>query len=259
MESLGKLSTQQDEIAFANEVAESYMKEDDERVEKSYGVKKQTAYTRIATRFDGLDDAVLAAYSRLLIEGRQMDVPRPLPNALCSLLLSEAARCPVTFLISLMLLDLIETRTTYGKDDHQKQYTWKSMLMHDNAPLLPVPGRGAGTQSLGKHPMAGGGTVTLGSQIATNSEHNMTRDRIVSIASIWLAHFLAKRSPASPVPYFIVKSVSGAWVQNQAPKPDKGAELVKGIRGALQARACSASCLIGGTKVLYVDLKGMPA
>ena len=101
---------------------------------------KLPSYTRKALRVSQLDDRAAAAWSRRLLTGAESCGECPeLASTLCSLFISEVARAPATFLISLMLLDLVETATTYGSGG-AKTYTWKSMLMYGNERKIPGSG-----------------------------------------------------------------------------------------------------------------------
>lgn len=212
---------------------------------------KLPAYTRKALRVAELSDWVAAAKSRLLLGGdaHACDGCPELASSVCSLFLAEAKRAPPTFLISLMLLDLVETSTTYGKGG-AKTYTWKSMLMHD---VSGVPGRGDGVKTLGKHPMAGAGTAILGRAMLEGKGGNVVTDRAISVMSVWLAHYLQQRNPK--LEYFIIEGQKGGWSpQLKREKPDD--LLKKDCTQALVQRGAGFSCLIGGTTVGYENVKG---
>lgn len=217
------------------------------------------SYTRKAQRVEDMDDRQAALICRNLIEnnGDCNECPE-LACSLCSLLISEAHRTPETFVISLMLLDLIETGTTYGQGG-LKTYTWKSMLMY-GIDGIDIPGRGNGMKALGKHPMVGTGTVAMGAQLhCFEARSNIVKDRVISIMAVWLAHYMAKNH--SGFTFFIVKMDGHQpWTAPRQPEMDGGS---KGLRGncfkAVKARCQSSALLIGGTTVLYEDLEGNPA
>ena len=149
------------------------------------------AYSRKALRIGEVEDRVAAHWSRNLLQGIGDCHECPeLASSLCSLFIAEVHRVPEMFVLSLMLLDLVETATTYGSGGG-KTYTWKSMLMHDTT---GIPGRGSGMKGLAKHPMAGLGTVKLGKDLYGYGSGgvNEVRDRVISIMSVWLAHYMTK-------------------------------------------------------------------
>jgi hypothetical protein len=220
---------------------------------------KLPSYTRKALRIGDLDDVLAASLCRSLLadsETKCEECPE-LVASLCALMLCEAHRCPATFAITLMLLDLVESRTTYGQGG--KVYTWKSMLMY-GVDGDEIPGRGTGHKELGKHPMAGAETVTLGNLLFANTSGvNLVRDRVISILSIWSAHYLQKAYPAPKFKYFIVRADGGhgAWVGKRSPTLDNGATILKkALRTGVTERVNGPQLMIGGTTVGYQNLEG---
>lgn len=227
---------------------------------------RMPAYSRKALRVAHLDDAAAAQATRLLLAGVGdcRDCPE-LASTLVSLFVAESYRSAgqAVFPITLMLLDLVQTHTSYGQGG-EKTYTWKSMLMHhgENSKLdFDIPGRSAGKkQTLGKHPMAGVNTATMGRGLFRYDNDNASRDRVISIMSVWLAHYLAKKYPkVSPnnFEYFIISDKSGhpgMQVPSKQKDQKKADEtLEKACRDALRLRCTTLDCLIGGTTVYYVD------
>jgi hypothetical protein len=214
------------------------------------------SYTRKALRLslDEIDDRAAAFACRGLIQGLNTcdDCPE-LACSLASLLVSEAHRAPVTFIVTLMLLDLIETTTTYGRDKH---YTWKSMLMYGTS---GIEGRGPGFHAHAKHPMVAAHTVTLGGQLSVYTAQNAVRDKIISITSIWLAHYMQKAYPTFT--FFILRNDGPqAWNGPIMGPARDFAQAERNLRRncatAIQARVQSSALLIGGTTVYYQDLAG---
>ncbi len=241
-----------------------------ERFDRSIGmdVDNLNSYTRKALRLDytraslslgQMSDREAAMRTRGLLNGiGDCDDCFELASSVCSLFLSEAARLPATFLISLMLLDLVETSTTYGKGG-AKRYTWRSMLMYGNPVDVPVPGRGGGTKVLGKHPMAGQGTVIQGNALTLlDRGDNLVRDRVISIMTVWLAHYLAKLFGPKGFAYYIVDAPKHTpWTGPRSPELNKGdEELKKACRAAVSERCKHNNLLIGGTTVQYENTAG---
>ena len=223
------------------------------------GIKPELpSYTRKALRVGDLDDVLAASMCRSLLKDSETSCSAcpEIAATFCSLFICEAHRVPATFVISLMLLDLVETRTTYGKGG-LKTYTWKSMLMY-GVNGSEIPGRGTGVKPLGKHPMAGEGTVVAGNLLFTaNSGINLVRDRVISILSVWLTHFLAKKY--TKFQYFIIKSDAphAAWTGKRADRMDQSSNsLKKACKEGVVARCKSTDVLIGGTTVEYQNLTG---
>lgn len=214
-----------------------------------------TAYSKKALRVAHLSDQDAAAQSRLLLGGNAhagADCPE-LASSLCSLFIAEAHRVPETFVIAIMLLDLVETSTTYGKNG-AKTYTWRSMLSHDTD---GIPGRGKGVKVQGKHPMAAAGTVDLGHVMTIRPENNMVADHAISVMSVWLAHYLAKNN--RDCSYFIIEGAKGSWTpQTISDSPeDKGNFILNQYcRKAVRARASDFAVQIGGTTVQYENIAG---
>lgn len=236
---------------FVAELGNVFKKQDQEM-----GIDpKLPSYTRKGLRVGDLDDRVAANICRQLLAGADIDCAKcpELASTLCALFVCEANRCKETFLISLMLLDLIETNTTYGKGG-VKQYTWKSMLMyHPSDEIEPlIIGRGPGHKEQGKHPMAGENTVKLALDISNYKGDNMVRDRVVSIMSVWLGHYMAKNH--SGYTFFIVAEKKWTGVKAEVCIENRG--LLTYSQQALQARAQQLECLIGGTTLYYENLGG---
>lgn len=213
------------------------------------------SYTRKALRLRDIDDYTAAATCRNLLGGAEIDCTgcSELVSTLCALFISEANRCKWTFVISLMLLDLIETRTTYGKGG-LKHYTWKSMLMyHPSDEKTPVIiGRGKGYKRLGKHPMTGEGTVNLAMDLENYKGDNMVRDRIVSIMAVWLGHYMAKTH--TQYNYFIVDEKKWSGVKAKVDLPNR--TLKNFCADGVRQRAQKLDCMIGGTTISYENLLG---
>ncbi len=214
------------------------------------------SYTRKALRIGDLDDREAAAISRGLLQGTvDCGECEELASSVCALFISESHRVPAMFAISLMLLDLVETSTTYGSGGG-KRYTWKSMLMYNTG---GIPGRGGGLKVLGKHPMAGLGTVALGARLFTyNDGDNLVRDRTVSILSVWLTHYLALKYGGEGYTYFIVDAPGHTkWTGRRMPEVTGGnAHLSTACRNAIRDRCTSLAVQIGGTTVYYENLAG---
>jgi len=224
------------------------------KMDKKSGIDpKLPAYTKKAQRVAHINDRLVATKSRLLLQGDEHacdDCPE-LASSLCSLFIAEAYRASETFVIGLMLLDLIETGTTYGKGG-AKTYTWQSMLSHD---VSGIPGRGDGMKTLGKHPMAGAGTAANGRGMMAGKGGNEVADRAISIMSVWLSHYLAPRNRECK--YFILEGTKGSWTaQSQRAKEDD--LLRKDCLNAVANRASDFGVKIGGTTVQYEDIAGNP-
>ena len=219
---------------------------------------KLSSYSRKALRIGEVEDRVAAHWSRNLLQGLDECHSCPeLASTLCALFISEVHRVPQMFALSLMLLDLVETATTYG-DDGGKTYTWKSMLMHDTSKIL---GRSPGQKGLAKHPMAGSGTVKLGKDLFGygSGTTNVVRDRVISIMSVWLTHYMTRHhGEGGKYKFFIVWTKSRpTWTGSLAgslKKPDQF--LQKNCTQAVQQRVSNPSCLIGGTEVTYETVDG---
>jgi len=218
---------------------------------------RQSVYTRKALRIREMSDVYAAHKSRQLLQGIGSANECPeLASSLCALLVCEAHRSRPTFAISLMLLDLVQTSTTYGRGG-AKTYTWKSMLMHHNdAQDFVIEGRGTDRRSrpLAKHPMAGTGTAKWGKNIVYGA--NPVVDRILSIASVWFAHFHARRFDRFD--FFIIKQ---GTLGNSGPKQtrfvrDNDGWLQRLCGHAIGLRLATLDLLIGGTTVYYEDVEG---
>jgi hypothetical protein len=220
-------------------------------------------YTRKALRVARFDDRTLAIWSRRILHGEADCSGCPeLASSIAALFIAEAHRSEsqAVFAISLMLLDLVETATTYGAGG-AKTYTWGSMLMHHLEGQVdphPIPGRGRGLQLLGKHPMAGAGTAAGGRGMFSWLTDNPTRDRAVSIMSVWLAHYMAKYNSqhrGTNFTFFIVSDErAGAARQAVLSKADEG--LRDNLRRAVAHRCRELTLLIGGTTVYYENIAG---
>jgi hypothetical protein len=218
------------------------------------------AYTKKALRvmsIETMTDQYAANQSRLLLSGEPTagaNCPE-LACSLCSLFISEASRAPETFAVAIMLLDLIETSTTYGLGG-EKMYTWRSMLSHDTT---HIPGRSAGEKIQGKHPMAARGSAEYARKMDIESTTpNMVMARSVSILSVWLAHYLKKKH--AEYEYFIVKGIKGEVVKQvlvRESEHDKGHFMLKtACRKAVQDRVGDFTVKIGGTTVQYENIGG---
>lgn len=219
---------------------------------------KLPSYTKKALRVYHLDDRAAAIISRNILQGlSDCGQFTELPSSLCALLLCEGARVPETFTITMMLLDLIETNTTYGKGG-LKMYTWKSMLMYGVNGTY-IPGRGNGIKSLGKHPMTGQGTVDLGNKIHifNTGLTNIVLDRIISITSVWLVHYMTKNSPKIFEFFIVADTGHKIWQNNRMGELGHGDQSLKAnCRKAIKARSNNLNLLIGGTTVYYENIAG---
>jgi hypothetical protein len=83
---------------------------------------------------------------------------------------------------------------------------------------------------------------------------NMVRDRIVSIMSVWLAHYMAKEHSGKGYNFFIVSEKR--WTGEKAPRAKGNQILRANCLAGVAARARSLDCLIGGTTVYYEDIEG---
>lgn len=215
------------------------------------------AYSKKALRVDNLTDEAAANRCRSLLNNSSTscdDCPE-IASSFCSLFVAEAHRAPKTFVISLMLLDAVETRTTYGVEG-KKTYTWKSMLMHskDETSTLDVPGRSTGVKMLAKHPMAGVNTVKLSKDMLNWKTDNAVRDRVVSLMSLWLAHYLQKID--STRKYYLLRTDKSAKEKiRRSNKPDD-LKLVDLCKDALATRCSTYACQIGGTSIEYRNTTG---
>lgn len=217
-----------------------------------------SSYSRKALRLHEVDDRVAAQWSRNLLQGLDECHSCPeLAATLCALFISEVHRVPEMFVLGLILLDLVETATTYG-DDGGKRYTWKSMLMHDTSKIV---GRGPGMKGLAKHPMAGTGTVKLGKDLFGYGSGgiNVVRDRAISLLSVWLAHYMTKNhGNGGQYRFFIVWAMGHPnWTGSLAGPLKKSAQMLQtNCTQAVQQRATNPACLIGGTEVSYETVDG---
>lgn len=253
---LGK--ERKDVQAAIKTIADAYKKIDDEELHLD---PDWSVYTRKALRVlyvHEMTETYAAQKSRELLQGLGTAHECPeLANTLVALFVCEAHRSPATFAISLMLLDLVETSTTYGRGG-EKTYTWKSMLMHHvNDQSFAISGRGSSSSKpLGKHPMAGAGTASLGRNLVFGQ--NMVSDRVISIAAVWLAHYETRT--ASWFDFFIIQKGK----LGQTTKKDKQTKWKKENDGWLQSicghaighRLATLNLLIGGTTVYYEDIDG---
>lgn len=220
------------------------------------------AYTKKALRVDNLTDEAAASRSRSLLNDSDTDCTDcpEIASSFCSLFVPEANRAPKTFVISLMLLDAVETGTTYGVEG-KKVYSWKSMLMHskDETVELDVPTRAKGVKLLAKHPMAGLNTVKLGKDMMNWGTDNAVRDRVVSLMSLWLAHYLQKVD--SQKTYYLLRSGKDDKAEDikSFRKTKSDADLLKMCKAAIELRCNTYACLIGGTSIGYRDLQGKSA
>jgi hypothetical protein len=237
-----------------------------ERDEKEYGLNpKLPSYTRKGLRVKDLDDGTAVLICRSLISGSDdCGGCEEIPCSLASLLLGEGRRSSITFVISLMLLDLIETRTTYGKGG-EKHYTWKSMLMYDTD---KIPGRGDTKKGWAKHPMVGPGSKAHGDvgNVLDGSKANPVANKSLSIMSAWLAHYLQKKFGPEPNPkykYYLLREDGSSLTHQPTPQQfgrtidDKGNRVLRqACSDAVAQRYASSGLLIGGTTVEYEGLDG---
>lgn len=228
--------------------------------DRGYDVKKEPVYTRKARRVEKVY-ASAATMARQLLWGHDSgdDDAVELANTMAGLLISEGgidrdASKGGVFMTSFMLLDLIERQVPYGQNG--QRYTWASMLMHAGRPDQPapneIPGRKPkpGDQRLGrvaKHPMAGLGTVQMGKTISQNTA-NEARNRIVSIATAWLANYLAEKDDDKSFEYFYVRSVKRDITQKTASVLKPYEHLRQLSLLAMQTRAVSTACLLRGDR-----------
>jgi hypothetical protein len=227
------------------------------------------AYTRKALRatltMKDFDDRAAAAQCRQLLLDSDTDCTNcpELASTFLSLFVAEASRRHEIFLVSLMLLDLVETATTYGDE---KKYTWKSMLMYGNG-AMDIPGRSKGVKELGKHPMSGKGTVEDANKMFIGTcGTNLVRDRVISLMAVWTAHYLALKQKDAV--WYIIQADKAhePWTgARHEPKlrakggPDKNDTMVLSqCRKAVAARADNPNRIIGGTTVEYVKLSEIP-
>ncbi|MBB5463442.1 hypothetical protein [Paraburkholderia sp. Cpub6] len=234
---------------------------------RGFDPKAQTVYTRKARR-------VAKVYSTAATKARQLlwgqtsgdDDAVELANTIAGLLISEGGADRDksgggVFMATFMLLDLIEKQICYGLNG--QYYTWASMLMHagaSDAQPAPddIPGRSAKsglTRKMAKHPMAGFGTVNMGKSIAQNNA-NEARNRVISIATAWLANYLAEHDTESDYKYVFIRSLKRDVTPKTPTRLKSYAHLRDVSRLALQTRAVSTSCLLTGSKtkeIGYLD------
>jgi len=226
-------------------------------------------YHRKALRLDQMTDIEAASRCRALLLDSNHDCAAcpELASSCASLFIAEANRAPRTFVISLMLLDLIESGASYGIADNKK-YTWISMLAHSKKTgpdmnVIDIRGRTQNkTIPLAKHPMAGLNTVSLAKSLDNWGTDNASRDRVVSLMSIWIGLYLKATQPGD---YYLLRTTSkvavkeqvketGKTVNKQANKP-LTERLSQLAGGALQQRVGTAGKLVnGGPNLPYMDL-----
>jgi hypothetical protein len=138
------------------------------------------------------------------------------------------------------------------------------MLMHGRSaePATNIPGRSkpATSRLSGKHPMAAAGTVRMGDQIRNTGMDNKARNRVVSIASAWLANYLAEEDAGGRWTYYVVsQKTSKEWTKG-TPKPGKAdPTLLSDIGRALNSRLTDCNRMLTGTKrIRYTDQDGRP-
>jgi hypothetical protein len=233
---------------------------------RNFDTKKETVYTRKARRVEKVYSTA-ATKARQLLWGYASgdDNAIELANTIAGLLISEGGidrdkSGGGVFMATFMLLDLIEKQICYG---HNGQFfTWASMLMHAGTEAQPapdeIPGRskkkGAG-RKLAKHPMAGFGTVVMGKTLPQNSA-NEARNRIISVATAWLANFLAERDRDNNYRYVYISEKRRDITPKTPVTLKPYAHLRDVSRIALQTRAVSTSCLLTGSKgkeIGYLD------
>ena len=209
------------------------------------------------------EDAASRCRSLLMDSNTDCSACPEIASSFCSLFVAEAHRAPRTFLVSLMLLDLVQSQTTYGVDGGKK-YTWKSMLAHSTAKgeAINVEGRGQNKGiKLAKHPMAGIGTVNLSNQMDNWGVDNAVRDRVVSLMSIWVGHYLQKTHADRT--YYLLRTGDKSNIKGQVGKiklSDKKCdlELLEQCKGAVTQRCLTPGVLIGGTSLDYMNFEGEP-
>ena len=222
-------------------------------------------YHKKALRVGDMTDEDAASRCRSLLVDSNTDCSAcpEIASSFCSLFVAEAHRAPRTFLISLMLLDLVESHTTYGVDGG-KRYTWKSMLAHSTAKgeAINVEGRGQNKGiKLAKHPMAGIGTVNLSNQMDNWGVDNAVRDRVVSLMSIWVGHYLQGKHADRR--YYLLRTGDKSKIKDQVAKIDISEkkldmELLEQCKGAVAQRCLTPGVLIGGTTLEYLNFAGDP-
>jgi len=228
---------------------------DDQNVGKVLGAFSEpqkdhlAPYHKKALRLEQMTDIEAASRCRgLLINSNNdcNDCPE-LASSCCSLFIAEAHRAPKTFLISLMLLDLVEIEASYGIAD-DKKYTWISMLAHSKDTKgdlneIDVPGRTQGKKiPLAKHPMAGLNTVKLGKDLNSWALDNASRDRVVSLMSIWIGRYLKANQAGD---YYLLRTTLKTGVKDQV--KDLPKKIDKPLTGKLKQRAVEALQLRSGT------------
>jgi hypothetical protein len=231
---------------------------------RGYDIKGETVYTRKARRVEKVYSTA-ATKARQLLWGHASgdDDAIELANTIAGLLISEGGidrdkSGGGVFMATFMLLDLIEKQVCYGRNG--QFFTWASMLMHaggTEAQPAPdeIPGRSkkkGARRKLAKHPMAGFGTVAMGKTLLQNSA-NEARNRIISIATAWLANFLAEHDNDNSYKYVYVRSVKRDITPKTGVKLKPYAHLRDVSRIALQTRAVSTSCLLIGSKGREID------
>ena len=108
--------------------------------------------------------------------------------------------------------------------------------------------------------MAGDGTAKLGRLLFDygHKGQNRVRDRVISIMSVWLAHYMSRTYGGKGFTFFIVSAPGhpmwGGKIHGKVTGPDRG--LMRNCQSAVVARANSVSVLIGGTTVYYQNVKG---
>jgi len=223
-------------------------------------------YHKKALRLDQMTDIQAASRCRaLLVDSNHdcSDCPE-LASTCCSLFIAEAHRAPKTFLISLMLLDLVEAEASYGIADN-KQYTWISMLAHSKDTQgtlnkVDIPGRRQGKEvPLAKHPMAGLNTVKMGKDLNSWALDNASRDASFPLMSIWIGRYLKAANAAED--YYLLRTTEKPGIKEQVKdlpkKIDKSltVTLRQQAAGALLQRAGTAGKLLNaGANLPYMDL-----
>ena len=137
------------------------------------------------------------------------------------------------------------------------------MLMHagdsgSKPPPDKIYGRSEKSGSkriVAKHPMAGFGTVSMGKTIGDNTP-NEARNRVVSVATAWLANYLAEHDLDGDYQYVFIKSIKRDVTPKTTTRLKTYAHLQDVSRIALQTRAVSTACLLTGSKtrdIKYLD------
>jgi hypothetical protein len=239
---------------------------EDADLARGYNTKKETVYTRKAKRVEKVY-ATAATKARELLWGHTSSDPDAieLANTITGLLISEGGvdrdkSGGGVFMTTFMLLDLIEKQIPYGKQG--QYYTWASMLMHagktDDQPAPDeILGRSkkVGGRKLAKHPMAGFDTVAMGQRLDQNTA-NEVRNRIVSIATPWLANYLAEHDTDGDYKYVYIRTVKRDITPKSRTLMKSYPHLREVSQIALQTRAVSTACLLTGSKareITYLD------